>query len=74
MSLNKYSKHRHIFLKNFHTNSYSYKTFRLKADNFGILIDFSDNNRVNSIEINYITKEGKYKTNYNFPFKGSIIE
>ena len=73
ITLNNYHRHRYIFLKNYHGNDYSYNTFRLRAGNYGISIQF-DNNRIQTIEINYITKKGKYKINYNFPFKGSIIE
>ena len=72
--MNDYYRHRHIFLKKYHTNNYSYKIFRLRADNYGISIDFSDNNRVNNVEINYRTKNGKYKINRNFPLKNSTIE
>ena len=72
--MNNYHRQRYIFLKNYHANGYSYNTFRLRAGNYGISIDFFDNNKIRTIEINYRTKKGKYKINYNFPFKGSIIE
>ncbi len=74
ITLNDYHRQRYIFLKNYHANGYSYNTFRLRAGNYGISIDFFDNNRIRTIEINYRTKKGKYKINYDFPFKGSIIE
>ena len=74
ITLNDYHRQRYIFLKNYHANGYSLRTFRLRSRNYGIFIDFFDNNRIRSIEINYRTKKGKYKINYNFPFKNSIIE
>ena len=74
ITLNDYHRQRYMFLKNYHANNYSLRTFRLRTRNYGIFIDFFDNNRIRTIGINYRTKEGKYKINYNFPFKGSIIE
>ena len=74
ITLNDYHRQRYMFLKNYHANNYSLRTFRLRTRNYGIFIDFFDNNRIRTIGINYRTKKGKYKINYNFPFKGSIIE
>ena len=74
ITLNDYHRQRYMFLKNYHANNYSLRTFRLRTRNYGIFIDFFDNNRIRTIGINYRTKKGEYKINYNFPFKGSIIE